>query len=174
MTQKLLPLPVGERSPQGSDVRFWQQYGFRTGLDRSALGLGLVLAAIGAWLGLNPAPVEVSVDRAAYHVGSTKLPAGQPGSYGGDAAVAMRESDGQLRAAAAGKLAGVPMQGLCVYVLGTDIEQCIFVVGDASFHAEDHLQGDHWRRRYDDGHEVQIRLNDPAHPTPVPIPIGWR
>lgn len=134
----------------------------------------MALALLGAWLGLHPAKLSVSVDHAGYHLGGTVLSPTHPGTYGGDAAVAVRAVDGQLRAAAAGKLAGAPMQGLCIYVLGTDTEQCIFVVGKKSFHAEDRLHGDHWQRRYDDGRQVQIGLKDPAHPLPVPIPVAWQ
>jgi hypothetical protein len=141
-------------------------------MERGALATGLLLAVAGAWLGLNPRPLLVSADQGAYRVGSTVLRAGPAGTYGGDTAVAIKQADGQLRAAAAGRLSGAPMQGLCVYVLGTDTEQCIFVVGKASFHAEDHLLGDHWVRRYDDGQTLEIRLADPAHPVPVPIPVG--
>jgi hypothetical protein len=173
LNRKLLPLPVGGDAPRGSAVRFWQQYSFRARLDSAAMLLGLALAVGGAWLGINPRPVSVSVDRVGYHVGSTLLPAVSPGTYGGDAAVVIRAADGQLHAAAAGKLRGAQMQGLCVYVVGSDVEQCIFVVGKQNFHAEDRVTGRAWHRRYDNGRVVDIQLGDPAHPTPVPLPIGW-
>ncbi|MDQ6747203.1 MAG: hypothetical protein M3010_03735 [Candidatus Dormibacteraeota bacterium] len=173
MRRKLLPLPIGGEAPQGSSVRFWQQYTFRARLDRAAMLLGVLLAVGGAWLGAHPAPVAVSIDRAGYHLGGIVLPPVATGRYSGDAAVAVRQDDGQLRASAAGKLRGVPMQGLCIYVVGSDTEQCIFVVGKHSFHAEDRAVGPRWHRRYDDGRTVDIRLGDAAHPTPVPLPVGW-
>jgi hypothetical protein len=173
VNRNLLPLPVGGDAPRGSSVRFWQQYSLRARLDSAAMILGLLLALGGAWLGINPAPVPVSVDRAGYHVGGTLLPPVSPGAYGGDAAVVIRAADGQLHAAAAGRFRGAPMQGLCVFVVGSDVEQCIFVVGTRSFHAEDHVRGLAWHRRYDDGRVVDIRLGDPTHPTPVPLPVGW-
>jgi hypothetical protein len=164
---------VGGDAPRGSSVRFWQQYAFRARLDTAAMVLGLLCALAGAWLGVNRSPLAVAVDNSGYHVGTTVLPPVTAGKYSGDAAVVLRHDDGQLRAAAAGRLGGAQMQGLCVYVIGSDVEQCIFVVGKRSFHAEDRVRGDAWRRRYDDGRTVDIRLADPAHPTPVPLPLGW-
>lgn len=172
MTQKLLPLPVGERSPQGSGVRFWQQYGFRATVDSAMLVLALLLAAAGAWLGLNQAPLKVGLDGSGYHLGTTTLAAGDSASYNGDVAIVIRREDGQVRAAAAGRLAGQSMQGLCILVNGAGTEECIFVVDRRSFHARDRLSGDAWQRTYDDGVRVNIRLADPGHPVPVPVPVG--
>lgn len=172
MKHKLLPLPVGERAPQGSSIRFWHQYAFRARLDSLALWMGVALAAVGAWLGTHPVPLRVGVDGSGYHIGRTTLLPADPATYNGDVAVVMRREDGQVRAAAAGKLAGKRMQGLCVMVNGSDTEQCIFVVDGHSFHAQDRLRGGAWQRTYDDGVRVDIRVADPRNPPPVPLPVG--
>ena len=172
MNQKLLPLPLGERSPQGSSIRSWQQYGFRARVDSVLMVVALLLASAGAWLGLNQAPLQVRLDGAGYHLGATTLSAVDATTYNGDVAVVIRREDGQVRAAAAGRLAGRPMQGLCILVEGVGTEECIFVVDRRSFHARDRLLGAAWQRTYDDGVRVDIRLTDPRHPVPVPVPIG--
>ncbi|MGI8610530.1 MAG: hypothetical protein ACR2MY_15120 [Candidatus Dormibacteria bacterium] len=174
MKHKLLPLPVGEQAPQGSAVRFWQQYSFRVRADGATLALGLLLGAAGAWLGLHPAPVRVGVDAAGYHLGVTVLTPGAAGSYSGDTAVVIKRRESQVRAAAAGALGRRRMQGICIYVAGSDSEQCIFVVGNTTFHARDQLVGGAWLRRYDNGRTTELKLADPTHPTPVPIPVGWQ
>jgi hypothetical protein len=166
-------LPIGETAPRGSAVHFWQQYAFGARADLAFVLIGLGLAAAGAWLGLHPAPVTIGTDRVGYHLGTVVLSEVAPGVYGGDSAVVIREEDGQVRAAAAGKMRGEPMQGFCVHVAGTESEHCIFVVGRQSFHAVDRLDRGVWHRRYDNGRTVDIRLADSRHPTPVPIPVGW-
>ena len=172
MNRKLLPLPIGETAPQGSAVRFWQQYGFRNRIDTLLLVIGLALAATGAWLGLHQDPLRVGVDGRGYHLGETTLVAVDPAHYGGDVAVAIRREDGQVRAAAAGKLGGKRMEGICILVIDSATEQCIFVVDGRSFHAQDRLRGGTWQRTYDDGVRVDIRVTDPRDPTPVPVPVG--
>ncbi|MFN2464568.1 MAG: hypothetical protein ABR573_11795 [Candidatus Dormibacteria bacterium] len=174
MKHKLLPLPLGERAPRGSDVNFWQQYTFRTRLESLMILTGLLLGGLGAWLGLHQAPLRVGLDHAGYHLGETTLTPLDPAHFGGDVAIALHQEDGQVRAAAAGRLSGAPMQGLCVMVTGSDTEQCIFVVGDRSFHATDRLRAGSWERLYDDGTRVRIKVADPRHPVPVPVPIGAR
>ncbi|MFN2465588.1 MAG: hypothetical protein ABR598_04910 [Candidatus Dormibacteria bacterium] len=174
MNRKLLPLPVGADAPAGSAVRFWQQYSFRARLDALALALGLSMAMGGAWLGTHPTTVSVSRDRAGYHLGGTLLAPVGAGRYGGDTAVVIEEAGDHVRASAAGRLRGSPMQGLCTFVRGSSTERCEFVVGGRNFRAEDRARGGAWLRRYDDGRTVEIRQGDPSNPTPVPIPIGWR
>ena len=173
MRHKLLPLPVGEAAPTGSRVRAWQQHSFRTRMDSTTLVLGLLLAATGAWLGLHPSPVTVGVDRSGYRLGDVVLSPVGAGRFSGDTAVVIEDSGGQVRAAAAGRLGLRPMQGICAYVVGADNEQCLFVVGADRFRARDEIHGGAWHRRYDDGRTVEMRLADPKHPTPVPIPVGW-
>jgi hypothetical protein len=87
-------------------------------------------------------------------------------------AVVIRREDGQTRAAAAGKMAGREVQGLCILVTGTGTEHCIFVVDRRSFDAEDRFRNGIWHRTYGDGARVDIRAVDPRNPAPVPIPIG--
>ena len=173
MKHKLLPLPVGEDAPVGSRVRTWHQHSFRTRLDSVILLLGLLLAASGAWLGLHPSPVTVGVDRSGYRLGGVVLARVAAGTYSGDTAVVIRSTDGQVRAAAAGRLGLHSMEGVCEYVVGAGNEKCMFVVGTVRFQARDDIQGGGWHRRYDDGRTVDVTLTDPTHPTPVPIPIGW-
>ncbi|GAC1328972.1 MAG: hypothetical protein NVSMB17_04890 [Candidatus Dormibacteria bacterium] len=172
MTHKLLPLPLGGHAPRGSSVRFWHQYKFRYRLESLALLCGLALAAAGAWMGLHPEPIRVRVDVRGYHVGKTVIAAVDGARYNGDVAIAIRREDGQVRAAAAGLLAGREMQGLCVMASGAGAEECIFIVDRRSFQAHDSLGHSGWNRRYDDGTEVEIELADLANPVPVPLPLG--
>lgn len=174
MRQKSLPLPVGAPSPQGSLVRFWHQYGFRGKADSAMLILGVALACGGAWLGTHREPVAVGVDGAGYHVGPTVLSAVGAGRYSGDAAVVIRVGPGQLEAAGAGRLGARGMQGMCIFVIRSRTEHCTFVVGTVQFRSVDYLDGPIWKRRYDDGKAVEMRLVDPAQPSPVPIPVGWQ
>ena len=169
----MLPLPVGEEAPIGSTVRSWHQHSFRTRLDSVILLLGLWLAASGAWLGLNPSPVTVGLDRSGYRVGDVVLAPVGAGTYSGDTAVVIHSSGGQVRAAAAGRLGLRPMQGICEYVVGASNEKCMFLVGTLRFNARDEIHGGDWLRRYDDGRTVVVRLTDPTNPTPLPIPVGW-
>jgi hypothetical protein len=173
LTPKLLPLPVGARAPQGSTIRFWHQYGFRAHTDTVLLLAGLALAGAGAWIGTRQAPITVGVDRAGYHLGATVLSAVGGGRYLGESAVVIKGTPGQVRAAAAGKLGQLDMQGTCVLVIQSRSEQCAFVVGTKHFRSVDLLRGATWERRYDNGLTVEVNLADPAHPTPVPIPLGW-
>ena len=173
MKNKLLPLPIGEEAPRGSEVRSWHQHSFRTRVDSAVLLLGLLLAAAGAWLGLHPSLVSVGVDRTGYRLGGVVLAPVAAGIYSGDTAVVIYGSDREVRAAAAGRLGIRPMQGVCVYAVGANSEQCQFVVGTERFHARDEIHGGTWHRRYDNGRTVDLWLADRTHPTPVPIPIGW-
>ena len=174
MTHKLLPLPVGGGAPKGSRVRRWDQYSFRARMDGATRALGLVLAGAGALVGLNPAPVVVLVDHSGYHLGAITLVAAGPDRFNGDSAIVIRRSASIVQASGAGQLGGQHMQGLCTYSLGSRREDCAFVVGSVRFQAVDQAGPGGWRRRYDDGRTVEIRLADPAHPTPVPVPVGWR
>jgi len=172
MTSKLLPVPLGDFAPQGSTVRWWHQYAFRRGLDNVMYGAGLLLAIAGAWLGLTRSPVAVSVDRAGYHVGGAVMTTVAPGVFAGDAAVVIHRDGDVVRAGASGKYGADALQGVCIMVVGSGREECIFVVGHESITADDRLRGGAWHRRYMDGVTVEIRVPNPGNPTPVPLPVG--
>ena len=153
-------------------MRFWQQYGFRRRRDSVIYLLGIALALLGAWLGITRAPVSVKLDGGGYHVAGQILRTVSVGEYQGDAALVIRKGGGTVRAASTGNYGGEPMRGICILVAGTGQEQCIFVIGKQSFTAEDHLDGGVWHRRYSDGLVIDIHIDHPSDPTPVPFPVG--
>lgn len=172
MSRKLLPLPLGDHAPRGSAVRFWHQYRFRHRLESLATVGGLVLAAAGAGLGLPSERLAVHVDSSGYHLGGTLLARVAEGRYAGNLALATRREGSHTFGAAAGVLAGKPLQGRCVVLPGSNAEDCEFVLDRRHFLAHDVRGRRGWQRRYDDGTKVDIDLGDPANPVPVPVPLG--
>lgn len=170
MTPKGLPLPLGGSAPAGARVAFWRQPAFRVAVTRAIFVAGLLLAVAGAYLGLQRAPVTAGIDAAGYHVDGTTLAPSGPDTYTGDAALAIRRDGSTVRAAADGRLHGETMRGVCTMTAGA--ERCDIIVGGRTWRADDTLTSWGWRRHYQGGPDVDIRLADARNPVPVPFPIG--
>ncbi|MGH7881869.1 MAG: hypothetical protein ACREN8_03035, partial [Candidatus Dormibacteraceae bacterium] len=131
-----------------------------------------VASAVGGGvLGSIQPPVNVQIDSQGYHIGAILLPPQGIGTYAGEAgAVVIEPTSGQIVAGGSTKLHGENMLGRCLLAEDRKSESCRFQLGTELFSAQDSAQPGVWKRRYEDGQTVEIRL--PGGITPVPIAIG--
>jgi hypothetical protein len=171
MYEQRLPLPIGGRDPFRRYGRLW----FASGRDRLRallLTMGVCAAVAGGIVGSQTPAVAVRADANAYSLGSIHLPAQSPGVYAGaeGAVVIDRSQPGVVQAGGSTNLHGVPMQGACALDVNGRTESCLFVLGRQTLRADDTRTSGGWRRRYQDGQQVDISL--PAGTVPVPFALG--
>jgi hypothetical protein len=169
--EQRLPLPIGGRDPFRRYGRLW----FVSGRDRLRILLltaGVIAAAAGGLVGSQTPAVAVSADNNAYSLGSIHLPAQSPGIYAGPegAVVIEQPQPGVIQAGGSTNLHGVPMLGTCAVDPGDRTESCLFSIAGQTLRADDIRTNNGWRRRYQDGQEVDISL--PAGTVPVPFALG--
>jgi hypothetical protein len=169
-TQRL-PLPIGSPNAVRAPGRTWRGGAAVSG--RAMLGLlGVLAAGAGAYLGSTPPPVTVSVDAAAYHLGTVSFPARGAGVYAGPhGAVVIIDSGSVTRSSASTRLNGVSMLGSCTIDHRAAVESCRFTLDGRAVAAEDRLDAGGWQRSYEDGRTVRIRLAG-GRPVPVPFALG--
>jgi hypothetical protein len=134
---------------------------------------GVLAAAAGAGVSAVPGPVTVRSSAGAYEIGGTRLAAVAPGVYQGSdgAAVVVQHAGGATRAGASAGLGGAHMTGSCTLADGARTEVCRFKLRGQAVTAVDDWTGAGWRRRYDDGRNVDISVAG-GRPVPVPIAVG--
>lgn len=67
-----------------------------------------------------------------------------------------RDERDTLRAAASTTLNGLPMTGLCAWGKRAGYESCLFTISGRTVTATDTRTTYGWRRRYDDGEEIDL------------------
>lgn len=136
-----------------------------------AAAAGLLAAVAGAMLGGGTPEFSVRADAGVYRIGSLSLPASGGDSYTGPAgAVVVLRKATEIESAGSTTIRGQHMIGHCIYVLGSDHESCLFVLGMATVTATDMRTPSGWVRRYSD--DSVVRIDTGGRPTPIPFAIG--
>jgi hypothetical protein len=135
---------------------------------------GLALAGVGAWLSLLPAQFTVEQDSSGYSIAGLRLGAKGNGVYTGQPGALIERADGETeRAGASTILNGRHTTGQCVWVRGATHANCVFRVEDRTVGALDTRTPYGWRRRYEDGEEVDLVVGR-GGAILVPFAVGLR
>jgi hypothetical protein len=135
---------------------------------------GLILAALGVWLSVSPSQVVVSQEPAVYTITGIRLEARGGGAYSGESGALVERDEGEtLRAAASTTLNGRAMTGLCAWGKHAGYASCLFTISGRTVTATDTRTSYGWRRRYDDGEEVDLLVRGKGIVL-VPFAVGLR
>ncbi|MHB8509210.1 MAG: hypothetical protein ACYDGR_11270 [Candidatus Dormibacteria bacterium] len=166
-----LPVMLGRKRMNPGERKVWTPRSAAARWHEWATLAGLALAAGGAFLGLQPAPVPVGLDASGYRIGDSLMTPAGPGLYAGGGAVAISHSGGKLHAAGSTTTNGVKTIGICTMDDLGLTESCTFTAGGTSFSATDRKAEQSWIRRYSDGKGATIQLVSGAS-VPVPFAVG--
>jgi hypothetical protein len=128
----------------------------------------MALAGAGLWLTGSPTPVEVSLNQDAYTIGGARLDAQGGGVYQSEHGVVIVRGN---RAAASATLGNEHATGACDIGPGSSTQHCRFTVNGRPVESWDQRTDSGWHRRYDDGEEVDIKVEG-GGAAPVPFPLG--